>query len=580
MDALTPSSLILTPAQKLGVQRMCDAIDRKVAGVVVKPTGSGKTVMMAAVRWHFPHLRAIIVSPNDDISEQNQEKFAWVGDSLGIADTTSTRYCAWSKDLTGHTVFGNSLSLIKALERPTRRDEMREALGAFDIAFVDECHHAPAPKHRLLLQNLPKLRIGLSATPLREDGKPVAEMFGKTISVMTRDEATDDGLIVPVHLEQLELGQEEALAIGKSHGLRDPNVIERVGRHWMGCREKGTAIVYAIDRRHARDIAGCFVDLGIKATMIDGTATREERRSIKQGLADGTLDMVVTCNVLGEGTDIPNLQDMLNFRVTMTPAEYLQKVGRVARTDRNNASKTRGRVFECGGASYRYQTSPLCQVAEHGAIDIIENAERFNMRKNVFDRERRAAEARKRQRRKDEANLEDVRINITRDQPELVPLLRLSTSTMVASRRDGPIDTLVVFHRMGGGGFAIVDLKVRRQVFETPDGKKREKTSIVGKSVIIEQDPDDAMETLSGMLPEKSTKVTEQILREPDPAIVRQVKVFNDKRLRRSFGQIYLNNNYDAMTLKTAVTVMEFIEAMIDESVEGEAGTIVLIPRV
>src|SRR5262249_54045392 len=63
----------------------------------------------------------------------------------------------------------------------------------------DEAHHAPATSwSRVMGHFRPRLLLGCTATPLRLDGKDLAEWFGPPLFSRGLDGAIDDGYLVPV----------------------------------------------------------------------------------------------------------------------------------------------------------------------------------------------------------------------------------------------------------------------------------------------------------------------------------------------------------------------------------------------
>ena len=78
-----------------------------------------------------------------------------------------------------------------------------EQVGAdfYDYIVVDEAHHGTAPSYRPLFDHFtPRILLGLTATPERMDGKPVAADFDNRFAAEIRlPEALEEKLLCPFH---------------------------------------------------------------------------------------------------------------------------------------------------------------------------------------------------------------------------------------------------------------------------------------------------------------------------------------------------------------------------------------------
>jgi superfamily II DNA or RNA helicase len=65
--------------------------------------------------------------------------------------------------------------------------------------------------------------------------------------------------------------------------------------------------------------------------MVYGGMPRKERESALKGLADGSIHIVTSCDVISEGVDVPVMAGCILLRRTLSLGLYLQQVGRALR---------------------------------------------------------------------------------------------------------------------------------------------------------------------------------------------------------------------------------------------------------
>ncbi|HEY6409981.1 MAG TPA: DEAD/DEAH box helicase, partial [Ktedonobacteraceae bacterium] len=125
------------------------------AGVVVLPTGAGKT-FVAAMAIAETGLWTLAVVPTIDLLQQWRAALASAL-SLNVEDIGI--FGGGEKELKPITIITYDSAALYPRE-----------LRRFGLLIFDECHHLPAPTYRLIAESaFTPLRLGLSATPERSD---------------------------------------------------------------------------------------------------------------------------------------------------------------------------------------------------------------------------------------------------------------------------------------------------------------------------------------------------------------------------------------------------------------------------
>ena len=125
------------------------------AGVVVLPTGAGKT-FVAAMAIAETGLWTLAVVPTIDLLQQWRTAMS---NALSLNESDIGIFGGGEKDLKPITIITYDSAALYPRE-----------LSRFGLLIFDECHHLPAPTYRLIAESaFTPLRLGLSATPERGD---------------------------------------------------------------------------------------------------------------------------------------------------------------------------------------------------------------------------------------------------------------------------------------------------------------------------------------------------------------------------------------------------------------------------
>ena len=212
---------------------------------------------------------------------------------------------------------------------------------------IDECHHLPAQSFDAFARNVkPKFLLGLTATPLRADGKPIAEYFdprpdNRPAVELRLWHALDQQLLAPFEYygtaDETDLtgvmwngGATEIADLDRvisGDHIRARLVIQSVQKYCSNMKGM-RALAFCVSVKHAEFMAGQFKAAGLAAVSVTGGTDREERRAVPGKLASGELQIVCTCDLYNEGVDLPDVNTLLLLRPTQSPVLFEQQLGR------------------------------------------------------------------------------------------------------------------------------------------------------------------------------------------------------------------------------------------------------------
>ena len=338
-------------------------------GVVVLPTGSGKT-LVGALAIAEVELATLVVVPTIDLLRQWQRALAG---ALGREPGEIGVYGGGARDVRPITI----ITYESAALHP-------ELLRHFGLLIFDECHHLPAPTYRQIAEGaFTPLRLGLSATPERADEEHLAldRLIGPEVYRRAPDELAAARYLASYDEQQLTvaLSPEDAARYQQARAdytaylrqrrivitspadfqrkvlwasARDPEARAAM-LAWREARSLAMnapakfALLEELFARHAGERVLVFSEYNALVEEVSQrfcipqithkTAT-DERRLILERFRTGRYMRLVTGRVLNEGVDIPDCGVAIIVSGNATRREYIQRLGRVLRPKQTRAT--------------------------------------------------------------------------------------------------------------------------------------------------------------------------------------------------------------------------------------------------
>jgi superfamily II DNA or RNA helicase len=300
---------------------------------LVSSTGSGKTIVLAelAKRALARGEQVVVICHRIEILSQIVASLQrHLGQRVVISQVT-----AGSRPRLDRQV------VVGMVPTMCRRLKMLEQLKGCTL-LADECHHGPSVTWTKTIQAIsPRRMLGLTATPVRPDGKGLG----------------DSGLFHRLILgpEPAELMAAGALAryrmFAAPHAVSVDGLKKRCGDYSVSDLEKRvvaingsivsdwrrfnpkelSTISVGVSVEHCHQVAEMYRDKGVTAAAVDGTTPKTERANIFSDFKAGRITVLCACQVVDEGLDTPSATCLQLLRPTASLRLYRQLIGRVLR---------------------------------------------------------------------------------------------------------------------------------------------------------------------------------------------------------------------------------------------------------
>jgi DNA repair protein RadD len=319
----------LRPYQHAAIQQIRQAYQQRHRAVLfVLPTGGGKTVV-------FSHIaeQAAAKGSRIGVLVHRQELLRQASASLASLDVPHGLIAAnRSMDLSQPVQVASVQTLARRLHRLPP--------GLFQLLVVDEAHHSNAGTWAKALAHFSAARVlGVTATPVRCDGRGLGEWYSHMVMGPTPAELTEQGFLAPARV--LAPPGPSLVGIRKRMGdfdMSQAGEVLQAGQamgdclsHYRRYLDGQTAIAFCCSVAHAEAVADLFNRNGVAAASIDGTMDSQTREQLLADLGAGRLKVLTSCALIGEGVDVPSVAGCILLRPTQSVSLHLQMIGRCLR---------------------------------------------------------------------------------------------------------------------------------------------------------------------------------------------------------------------------------------------------------
>ena len=392
--------------QTHAIRRVCETFeqDKQRHALLVMATGSGKTRMsiglvdvLMKAGWVK---RVLFLADRTALVKQATDAFK------EHLPSSSPVNLLKDKDGVGRVYLSTYPTMINLID--SARDDKGKLVtfgpGHFDLIIIDEAHRSIYNRYGAIFDYFDSLLVGLTATPKDEIDRDTYKLFGLQRGVPTDaydlEEAVADGFLVPPraksvplkivrgglkyddlpdeekeHWDSLEWDENEpppdeisASEINKR--LFNQDTVDKVLENLMlnGVKvdngdKLGKTIIFAKNNKHAAFIKKRFdanyphLEAGHFARKIDYTVNYVQTLIDDFSVPEKMPQIAISVDMLDTGIDVPDVVNLVFFKVVRSKTKFWQMIGRGTRLQPNlfgpDKPKTEFVVFDyCQNVEY------------------------------------------------------------------------------------------------------------------------------------------------------------------------------------------------------------------------------------
>ena len=386
--------------QELAINRTVEEILKGKSRILLTmATGTGKTDVAFQICWK------LWSSGWTRKGEHGRPKILYLSDRNVLVDdpkdkTFSAFGDARDKIVNGEVSKGREIyfAIYQAIASDERRPGLYKEFDKdfFDLVIVDECHRGSANEesnwHEILDYFSPAYKLGLTATPLREDNKDTYKYFGNPIYTYSLKQGIEDGFLAPYKVHRIvttydavgwrpskgELDRFKREIPDKEYHTEDFEKLvalkartEAIAKHLTGFMKRtdrfAKTMVFCVDQEHAlemrealtnlnSDLAAEHPDYVCRVTADEGSTGRAHLDKFKEVDSDSPV-ILTTSQMLTTGINAPTCRNIVIARVINSMTDFKQIIGRGTRV-RDDYGKFYFNIIDYTGSATRLFADP------------------------------------------------------------------------------------------------------------------------------------------------------------------------------------------------------------------------------
>jgi superfamily II DNA or RNA helicase len=293
-------------------------------------TGTGKTSAMVWLAQHLGLYPVLALVDRIELANQMASRFEELCPELRVGVEQADKHADPSCDVIVASVPTVGRSDLGRMKRWGPRH--------FALVYTDEAHRGGPVGLEVLRYLKPELLSGWTATARRMSGVPLADIYDEVAFELGLMEAIDRDILCPFRAQRIRT--KEDLSYLETHGFdfrpqdlaavvntdwRNSAVIDGIARY---AKDRKSIVIKCANKAHVEELDAQLQRDGYSSTHILSHTGAGERAGRLDRFARGQIRIMVHCDTMTYGIDIPRIDCIAWAAPTMSPIVYTQMTGR------------------------------------------------------------------------------------------------------------------------------------------------------------------------------------------------------------------------------------------------------------
>ena len=329
----------LRPHQIEAKAKIFDAWSIYDSVMLQMPTGTGKTYLFTSLindllcnyKREHKEINILVVAHRTELLDQISATLSRFGIAHGFIQGAREQHL-WKR-----VQVGSIMSLL------TEKNYYNVCRQRFDYIIVDEAHHSLADTYVKLFNLFPEAKkLGVTATPWRLNHESFLSLYQHLITSPQISWFINKGLLSDFDYVSIKPNSEVQRLVNNSevastgdfsnidldNTFNNQRIRAKVYEPYEKFAKGRQGIIYAINKRHAANLAELYSSHGVNAVAIDCDTPKEVRHDLISSFKEGRIKVLVNVDIFTEGFDCPSVSFIQLARPTKSLALYIQQVGR------------------------------------------------------------------------------------------------------------------------------------------------------------------------------------------------------------------------------------------------------------
>ncbi len=319
--------------------KIFEAWNRCNSVMLQMPTGTGKTYLFTSLindlianyKAMHKEINILVVAHRMELLDQISATLSRYGIAHGFIQGSREQHL-WKR-----VQVASIMSLL------TDRNYYNVSRQRFDYIIVDEAHHSLADTYVKLFELFPDAKkLGVTATPCRLNHESFLRLYETLVTSPQISWFIKQGLLADFDyvsirpdskiqrlVDSSDVAQTGDFSIADlDNTFNNQRIRSKIYKSYEKYAKGRKGIIYAINKRHAANIADLYCQHHVNAVAIDCDTPKEERQDMIAQFKEGKIQVLVNVDIFTEGFDCPDVNFIQLARPTRSLALYLQQVGR------------------------------------------------------------------------------------------------------------------------------------------------------------------------------------------------------------------------------------------------------------